>query len=51
MLARPDIGTLTFSFDGAPVRARPGDTVAAALLAAGIVATRTTPVGPWRFFT
>ncbi len=45
MLARPDIGTLTFSFDGAPVRARPGDTVAAALLAAGIVTTRTTPVG------
>lgn len=45
MLARPDPGALTFSFDGTRVRAHPGDTVAAALLAAGIVATRTTPVG------
>lgn len=45
MLARPDPGTLTFSFDGTAVRARPGDTVAAALLANGIVTTRTTPVG------
>jgi predicted molibdopterin-dependent oxidoreductase YjgC len=30
--------------DGEPVRARAGDTVAAALLAAGYRATRTTPV-------
>jgi len=44
MLARPEAGTLTIYFDGAAVKARPGDSVAAALVAAGIVATRTTPV-------
>jgi len=31
--------------DGAPVAARAGDTVAAALLAAGVAHCRTTPVG------
>lgn len=42
--ASPDSFGLTIHFDGAPVAARAGDSVAAALLAAGIVATRTTPV-------
>ena len=41
---RPDASTVTIHFDGAPIAARAGDSVAAALLAAGIVATRTTPV-------
>ena len=43
----PDPGRprLTISFDGRPVEACEGDSVAAALLAAGIVATRQTPVG------
>lgn len=36
--------TLTFTVDGKSVRARAGDTVAAALLAAGIDHCRTTPV-------
>lgn len=36
--------TLTFSVDGKPVRARIGDTVAAAMLAAGLGPNRTTPV-------
>ena len=36
--------TLAFTFDGKSVRARAGDTVAAALLAAGIDHCRTTPV-------
>lgn len=53
MLARPDAGgpaaadgagTVTLHFDGRTVRARPGESVAAALLAAGILATRRTPV-------
>lgn len=35
---------VVISVDGRPVNARPGDTVAAALLAAGLGATRTTPV-------
>jgi predicted molibdopterin-dependent oxidoreductase YjgC len=40
------------SFDGRQVRARDGDSVASALLAAGIYVTRLTPVsgaprGPW----
>jgi predicted molibdopterin-dependent oxidoreductase YjgC len=35
---------VTFTFDGAPVLACEGDSVAAALLAAGIRACRTTPV-------
>jgi predicted molibdopterin-dependent oxidoreductase YjgC len=45
MLARPDSGSLTFTFDGRTVPARPGDSIAAALLAAGIKVTRATPVG------
>ncbi len=36
--------TLTLSVDGKPIRARIGDTVASALLAAGIDTCRTTPV-------
>jgi predicted molibdopterin-dependent oxidoreductase YjgC len=35
---------VTILLDGAPIAARAGDSVAAALLAAGIIATRTTPV-------
>jgi len=35
---------ITFLFDGEPVEAREGDTVATALLAAGAGATRTTSV-------
>ncbi len=35
---------VVITVDGAQVNARPGDTVAAALLAAGLGATRTTPV-------
>ncbi|MBS0539929.1 MAG: (2Fe-2S)-binding protein [Proteobacteria bacterium] len=37
--------TLTLTVDGKPIRARIGDTVAAAMLAAGIDHCRTTPVG------
>ena len=37
--------TVTLTVDGKPVAARAGDSVAAALLAAGILACRTTPVG------
>jgi D-hydroxyproline dehydrogenase subunit gamma len=36
--------TLTFKVDGKPVRARPGDTVAAAMLAADMDHCRTSPV-------
>ena len=36
--------TLSFTVDGQPIRARTGDTVAAAMLAAGIDHCRTTPV-------
>jgi predicted molibdopterin-dependent oxidoreductase YjgC len=44
-------GTLTFTFDGQPVQAAPGDSVAAALLQAGIRTFRTSvasgaPRGP-----
>jgi predicted molibdopterin-dependent oxidoreductase YjgC len=35
---------VTFTFDGLPITASAGDSVAAALLAAGIRACRTTPV-------
>jgi len=35
---------LSFTFDGRPLSGRSGDTVAAALLANGILASRTTPV-------
>jgi predicted molibdopterin-dependent oxidoreductase YjgC len=37
-------GSVVILVDGARVTARAGDTVAAALLAAGLTATRTTPV-------
>ena len=37
-------GEVTFTFDGLPVTASAGDSVAAALLAAGVRACRTTPV-------
>jgi predicted molibdopterin-dependent oxidoreductase YjgC len=37
-------GGVAISVDGATVTARAGDTVAAALLAAGLTPTRTTPV-------
>jgi len=35
---------VSFTFDGRPLSGRAGDTVAAALLANGILANRTTPV-------
>lgn len=49
MFARqPDLiaerGTIDIVIDGAVVAARTGDTVAAAMLAAGLMCTRTTPV-------
>ena len=37
-------GALSFTFDGRPLTARAGDTVAAALLVNGITACRETPV-------
>ena len=37
-------GEITFTFDGRPITASAGDSVAAALLAAGVRACRTTPV-------
>jgi sarcosine oxidase subunit alpha len=41
-----DIGeTISLKVDGKPIRARAGDTVAGAMLAAGIERFRTTPVG------
>lgn len=42
MLRRTDPATLTLSFDGAPVPARDGESVAAALIAAGVLSTRRT---------
>jgi len=55
MFARPPDDPRTrveLAFDGEPVEARRGDSIAAALLASGRVANRTTPVsgrsrGPW----
>jgi predicted molibdopterin-dependent oxidoreductase YjgC len=52
MFRRTAPETLTLSFDGRAVRARDGDSVASALLAAGVMVTRLTPVsgaprGPW----
>ena len=44
MLTRSDRGTLTLYFEGRAIAARPGDSVAAALLAGGITTTRRTPV-------
>ena len=43
-LPDPAAATVTVTVDGAPVAARAGDSVAAALLAAGVVVCRTTPV-------
>lgn len=43
-LPDPAAAAVTFSFEGEAVTARAGDTVAAALLAAGFAATRATPV-------
>ena len=45
MFTRPDGGLLLFSFVGREIGARVGDSVAAALLAAGEMVTRITPVG------
>jgi hypothetical protein len=44
MLSRAPGGDLTIWFDDCPIRVRAGDTIAVALLAAGISSTRTTPV-------
>ena len=44
MFTRTDGGGLTLFFEGHPLRARPGDSVASALLANGIAATRLTAV-------
>jgi predicted molibdopterin-dependent oxidoreductase YjgC len=44
MLTRSDRGTLTLYFEGRAIAARPGDSVAAALLAGGVLVTRRTPV-------
>ena len=47
MLSRTDAGEageVTIRFDGAEVRARAGESAAAALIAAGVVATRRTAV-------
>jgi len=44
-LPDPDTETVTLSIDGRSIEARVGDSVAAALLAAGIVVCRTTPAG------
>jgi predicted molibdopterin-dependent oxidoreductase YjgC len=41
----PDAQAVTLRIDGRSIGARTGDSVAAALLAAGIVTCRTTPVG------
>jgi predicted molibdopterin-dependent oxidoreductase YjgC len=43
-LNQPESRGISLSVDGKPVTAFPGDSVAAALLAAGILACRTTPV-------
>ena len=52
MLRRAGPTNLTIYMDGIPVPAREGDSVAAALLAAGVLVTRETavsgaPRGPW----
>jgi predicted molibdopterin-dependent oxidoreductase YjgC len=44
MLTRPAGGDLTIWFDDASVAARSGDSIAVALLSAGVISTRTTPV-------
>ena len=52
MFRRDVAAPITIEVDGKPVRARDGDSVASAMLAAGIHVTRRTPVsgaprGPW----
>jgi hypothetical protein len=52
MFRRGESGPWTMFFDGRPVRARDGDSVASTLLASGVRITRETPVsgaprGPW----
>lgn len=44
MFTRTDAGGLTLLVDGRPVTARAGESAAAALIGAGILATRQTPV-------
>ena len=44
MLTRPAGGGLTIWWSGRQLAARPGDSVAVALLAAGVTTTRATPV-------
>ena len=44
MLVRTGTGDLTIWFDGTAIPARTGESVAVALLAAGVTTTRTTPV-------
>jgi hypothetical protein len=44
MLTRPPAGDLTIWFDDRPIPAWPGDSVAVALVAAGVTTTRVTPV-------
>ncbi len=44
MWSRPDKGDLTIWLDGQALPAHAGDSVAVALLAAGVTITRTTPV-------
>jgi len=44
MLVRTGAADLTIWFDGQAVSARQGDSIAVALLAAGVTTTRTTPV-------
>jgi predicted molibdopterin-dependent oxidoreductase YjgC len=43
-LVEPERGSVRIVVDGRPIAASPGDSVAAALLAAGVLACRTTPV-------
>ncbi|HEV2547137.1 MAG TPA: (2Fe-2S)-binding protein [Stellaceae bacterium] len=43
-LVEPERASVRLMVDGRPVTAAPGDSVAAALLAASVVACRTTPV-------
>jgi predicted molibdopterin-dependent oxidoreductase YjgC len=43
-LSDDDVATIRFDFDGRSIEAREGDSIAAALLAAGILQFRETPV-------
>jgi predicted molibdopterin-dependent oxidoreductase YjgC len=44
MLSRSSVVDITILFDGRPIPAKAADSVAVALLAAGVTTTRTTPV-------